>query len=532
MACTALMIRLRMTCLNCSESHSSGSRSGAISFLNRTLLRGVVCERRLRTDSRSAPISVGRNSGGRGRAKSRKVVTRRLRRRLSSWMMPRNSRLRPPSSGSRSTMAAAPSMLASGLRISCARPAERCPRADAISPAVVYGMLAGIGILIIAGQFHVMVDDKPRASGLENLIAIPESIWKGIFPPEGTSHHFAALTGLITLGSIVLWNYFRPKSMKAIPGTLVGVVVGTAAVALFHLPVKHVDIPDDIWTAFSLPSTASLARLGDWHVLLTALAVALVASAETLLSAVAVDGMHSGPRANFDKELSAQGVGNMLCGLIGALPMTGVIVRSSANVQAGARSRMSTIFHGIWILAFVLLFPSVLRLIPTASLAAVLVFTGFKLVEAQHVRKLSSYGRMPVLIYLATIAGIVGADLLTGVIIGLTLTIAKILWKASRLQIHLHADDEERSIHVHLQGVATFLRLPQLSSVLESVPSDRVVHLHIQHLYYIDHTCLDLLKSIAAQRVERGSALNVHWEELAHRYELSDLTRLELQRTA
>jgi MFS superfamily sulfate permease-like transporter len=399
----------------------------------------------------------------------------------------------------------------------------------AISPAVVYGMLAGIGILIIAGQFHVMVDDKPRASGLENLIAIPQSIWKSIVPPEGTSHQLAAAIGLLTLSAILLWNWLRPKALKVIPGTLVGVVLATAVTAAFQFPVKHVDIPQSFWSAFSLPDAHSLLQLADPHVLFTALAVAFVASAETLLSASAVDRMHSGARANFDKELSAQGLGNSLCGLIGALPMTGVIVRSSANVQAGAKTRLSAILHGVWILGFVLLFPSVLRLIPTATLAAVLVFTGFKLIETQHLRKLAGYGRMPVVIYFGTIVGIVGIDLLTGVLFGLALTVAKLLWKATRLEIQQATEDGRGRTDIYLQGVATFVRLPQLAAVLDAVPSGYIAHIHIHHLYYIDHTCLDLLRSAATQRSERGGSLEVHGGELVDRYEMRELA---LRRTA
>jgi MFS superfamily sulfate permease-like transporter len=173
----------------------------------------------------------------------------------------------------------------------------------AISPAVVYGMLAGIGVLIIAGQFHVMVDDKPRASGLENLLALPASVWKGLFPPDGTAHHLAALVGVVTLASILLWNFFKPKALKVIPGSLAGVVVGTAVTALFQLPIKHVAIPDNIWTAFALPTASSFGQLMNPHAILTIIVVAVIASAETMLSASAVDRMQTGPRANFDKEL-------------------------------------------------------------------------------------------------------------------------------------------------------------------------------------------------------------------------------------
>lgn len=395
----------------------------------------------------------------------------------------------------------------------------------AISPAVVYGMLAGIGVLIVAGQFHVMLDDKPRASGLENLLAIPASIWKGIFPPEGTAHHFAAGIGLLTLASILLWNYLRPKSMKVVPGTLIGVVVGTAATALFQLPIKHVAIPDNIWSAFTVPTLSSLTQLTNPHLFLTLVVVAVIASAETMLSTAAVDRMHSGDQADYDKELAAQGIGNMLCGLIGALPMTGVIVRSSANVQAGAKTRLSAIFHGVWILAFVLLFPSALRLVPTASLAAILVYTGCKLVDMKHIRHLAGYGRVPVAIYGATVAGIVCIDLLAGVIIGLALTVGKLLWKASRLDIHVFPDGDRQRADMHLEGIASFLRLPQLSAAIESIPVECNIYLHIDRLYYIDHTCLDLLKAVAVQRSERGGVLEAQWDELTHRYEMHHLAK-------
>jgi MFS superfamily sulfate permease-like transporter len=390
----------------------------------------------------------------------------------------------------------------------------------AISPAVVYGMLAGIGVLIVAGQFHVMFDEKAKANGLTNLISIPVSLMKGLFPPDGTSHHLAALIGLLTFASILLWNRFRPKALKTIPGSLFGVVLATLACAAFQLPVKYVDIPQNIWSAFSLPQSANLSRLFEPGVVLTVVALAIVASAETLLSAAAVDRMQSGPRANYDKELSAQGIGNMVCGLIGALPMTGVIVRSSANVQAGAKTRLSAIFHGVWLLGLTLMFPSVLRAIPLASLAAVLVFTGIKLVELEHVRKLAHYGKMPIVIYTATICGIVGFDLLTGVMIGLSLSVVNLIWRATHLDIKTYIDRDRRRADVYLEGIATFVRLPQLIKAFDAIDETLVVHLHIQSLTYIDHTTLDQIKLMAERRCDMGGAVEVQWNELTERYHL------------
>jgi MFS superfamily sulfate permease-like transporter len=390
----------------------------------------------------------------------------------------------------------------------------------AISPAVIYGMLSGIGILIIVGQFHVMVDDKPRPSGMANLLAIPESLWKGLFPPEGTVHHLAAIVGVTTLAGILLWNRFKPKALRVLPGSLVGVVVGTLTAAVLHLPVHRVDLPEHLFSSFALPTGDSLGRLLDPAIFLAAVTIAIVASAETLLSASAVDRMHTGPRANYDRELSAQGIGNALCGLFGALPMTGVIVRSSANVQAGAKTRLSTIFHGVWLLSLVTFFPFVLELIPTASLAAILVFTGFKLIEVQHIKRLAEYGKFPLVIYAATVIGIVGKDLLTGVLIGLGLTVVKVLWKSTRLEVEVVQQEESRRVDITLHGVATFLRLPKLQQVFDQLPMDRIIHLHIDNLHYIDHTCFEMLQAAAAQRAQQGGAVHASWETLAQRFHL------------
>jgi MFS superfamily sulfate permease-like transporter len=170
-----------------------------------------------------------------------------------------------------------------------------------------------------------------------------------------------------------------------------------------------------------------------------------------------------------------------------------------------------------------LLFPSVLRSIPMASLAAVLVFTGFRLVELEHVAKLKAYGRMPVFIYGATVAGVVAIDLLTGVMIGLGLSVVQLIWKATQLEVKTVARDSGEGTDVYLSGLATFVRLPRLAQALEAIPRSHVVHLHIQRLYHIDDTCLDLLKATAERRSNDGGVMEVHWEELSHRYHLTHL---------
>lgn len=396
----------------------------------------------------------------------------------------------------------------------------------AMSPAVVYGMLAGIGVLICAGQFHVMVDDKPRPSGLQNLLSIPESFMKGITPIDGSPHHLAAGIGLLTIATIILWNRFRPKSLQLLPGALIAVVLSTGISVALALPIQRVNVPTKLWESFTLPTSDMLLRLMEPSLFLAAVALAVVASAETLLSAAAVDRMHNGPATNYDRELMAQGVGNALCGVIGALPMTGVIVRSSANVQAGAKTRMSAIFHGVWLLLMVLLLPGVLRFIPTACLAGILVHTGFKLINPESVRKLASYGKFPVFIYAATVIGIVVEDLLTGVLIGLALTVVKLLYKATHLEVRVGRPANMNRVDVYLEGTATFLRLPQLAETLDGIEPGMVVHLHFEHLHYIDHTCLDLLRNWCAQYTEKGGSVEAQWDNLEQRYHLDRPVRV------
>jgi MFS superfamily sulfate permease-like transporter len=389
----------------------------------------------------------------------------------------------------------------------------------AVSPAVIQGMLAGIGVLIFASQFHVMVDDAPRSSGLRNILALPSAIWKGIFPVDGSTHHWAAAIGITTISIIVGWKLLAPKKLQVVPATLLAVVIATIATAVFGLSIKLVSVPDSIVSAIRLPSSESLQKLISPTVITAALGLAFVASAETLLSTAAVDKMHTGPRARYDRELAAQGIGNMLCGLVGGLPMTGVIVRSAANVEAGARTRKSAILHGIWLLVFVAAMPWLLKMIPTASLAALLVFTGYKLVNIKAFRELKQYGRGEVAIYLATLGTIVCVDLLTGVLIGIGLSALKLLYRFSHLDVDVAEPLGEITTVMRLRGSATFIRLPKLASALDRVPPATELHVHFERLDYIDHACLDLFMSWQKRHEATGGKLVIDWEQLTACFE-------------
>ena len=395
----------------------------------------------------------------------------------------------------------------------------------AMSPAVVYGMLAGIGVLLAAGQFYVMLDQTPHHGGIENLFAIPATL----FSLRSGNQLAAAVVGLTTLIVMNAWAKFRPSSLALLPGALVAVIAGTLVAYLWNLPVQHVDVPRNLMDAVRLPTFDNFLKLRQAQLVISAVAMAFVASAETLLSAAAVDRIHNGPRTDFNRELTAQGVGNMICGFAGALPMTGVIVRSSANVQSGATSRRSAILHGLWLLAFVVAFPQLLRLVPTASLGAILVYTGFKLIEWKSVKELMRYGRIPLAIYFLTLAGIVAADLLTGVILGLLASLMKLIYKISKISLRYELDMPNHDAHLYMEGAATFLNIPEISAILDQVPPDMALHIHTAQLMYIDHSCLDLFATWEIQREASGNSLVVEWDNLMARFQRQGLPESDLK---
>lgn len=388
----------------------------------------------------------------------------------------------------------------------------------AVSPAVIHGMLAGIGVLIFASQFHVMLDDTPRGSGIDNLLSIPGALSDGVFTLETSPHHYAASIGVLTLLTLVLWSRFAPGRLALLPGALVGVGVAAVAAGALGLPVAFVEVPERLLGGLSMPDHDTLVRLMQVEILAAAVGLALIASAETLLSASAVDRMHDGPRANYDRELTAQGVGNFLCGLFGGLPMTGVIVRSTANVQAGARTRASAFLHGLWLLLFMAVAPGVLALVPTASLAAILVYTGYRLAHPRLLRHMAAYGRGEVAIFAIVVTGIVVFDLLTGVAIGFALAAARNLFALARLHTRVEWSPDRRAASLHLSGAATFLSLTRLAPILESMPRDIALTIEHKDLRFIDAACLELLELCERQQQQAGGALIVDWPTLRARF--------------
>jgi MFS superfamily sulfate permease-like transporter len=378
----------------------------------------------------------------------------------------------------------------------------------AISPAVVHGMLAGIGVLICISQFHVLFDDSPKPSGVGNLLAIPVSLFRLLSDAHSTVSAFAV--GAVTIATMVSWERFRPAKLRLIPGALVGVTLGTLVAFFLRLDVVRVNVPESIFASLSLPVLADVTGLITPAFIATAVAVAFIASAETLISAAAVDRMHDGPRTDYDKELRAQGIGNFLCGAVGALPMTGVIVRSSANVQAGAVTRASTIMHGVWILAFVLGLPWLLREIPMAALAGILVVTGWRLVSVEHARHLfHHYGALPAFIWVTTLIMVVATDLLTGVLTGFALSLIELVPHFRNLKLDVQVARDGDHVELKLRGGATFVSLPRLSKILDSLPNGGRIRLNVAGLAQVDHTCAEVLADWIQRKRRSGTQLEL-----------------------
>ncbi|MER8265842.1 SulP family inorganic anion transporter [Streptomyces griseus] len=369
----------------------------------------------------------------------------------------------------------------------------------AISVSVVEGMLCGIGLVIIAGQIYAAAGLKAPETGVGKITGLP-----GAFADVyGSTEALASLAiGAGTIAVIVLWKRL-PKRAQSVPGALAAVMLATALTLTLGLPVATVEV-EGLLGVVQPPGAAAFGELASPAIWGTIIAFALIASAESLFSAAAVDRMHDGPRTEYDKEMVAQGTGNTVCGLLGALPMTAVIVRSSANVTAGARTKASRVLHGVWLLLFAAALPSALALIPLPALAGILVHAGWKLIPFRQIAGLWREHKGEAAILVITALAIVVVNMFEGVLIGLALAVAKTAWEASHVRLEV-IDKGAGPIEAYVSGNATFLRLPKILDTLESLPQDRPVELDLSGLHHLDHACRTALESWA----ERHSATGI-----------------------
>lgn len=348
----------------------------------------------------------------------------------------------------------------------------------AVPPAVIHGMLAAIGVLLIVGQTPVALESAPVA--------------------------------LATAGVMLAWPWLARGPLAAVPAPLAAVLAGSGVAAWWHLSVRFVDVPRRLVDGVRMLSwPALLAAATDPAVLGAALVVAVVASAESLFTAVAIDRLAPESQTDYDRELLAQGAGNLLCGLLGGLPVTGVIARSKANVDAGARSRRAAMLHGVWILLVLAFVPGALRVIPIASLAAVLVMTGVKLVDLKRLQLLAAQGGGVLATYAVTVAGVVALDLLKGVTLGLAAAALHLLCRFAHLCIVLQPR-EDGALSLHLEGAATFLSMPRLVDVLEKIPRGTVVEIHL-HALSVDPACRELLEEWRGRHESAGGRVHADW---------------------
>ncbi|WP_307680243.1 SulP family inorganic anion transporter [Streptomyces sp. V4I2] len=367
----------------------------------------------------------------------------------------------------------------------------------AISVSVVEGMLAGIGLVLIAGQLYSVVDAEAPASGLGKIAGLPGALADAV---TNTGALASLGLGAGTIAVLVLWKRM-PKQLRTVPGPLAAVGLATLAALVFSMPVATVEV-QGLLGSIQPPSMDAFGELASVGVLGTIVAFTLIASAESLFSAAAVDRLHDGPRTAYDKELVAQGAGNALCGVLGALPMTAVIVRSAANVQAGAKTKASRVMHGVWLLLFAALLPNVLAYIPIPALAGILVHAGAKLIPVRQIVTLWREHRGEALILVVTAVSIVAVSMFEGVLIGLALAVVKTAWEASHIKMEV-IDKGAGPVQAYLSGNATFLRLPKILDDLESLPQDRPVELDLAGLHHLDHACRTALENWA----ERHSAV-------------------------
>ncbi len=287
-----------------------------------------------------------------------------------------------------------------------------------IPHAVIEGMLMGIGTLIFFSQIHVLFDFKANSSFTANLVQLPDSLL-GIFDsPE------RVIVGFLSLFIILFWGKIsKVIKLSKIPAQLMAVVLVSLIASLFSFPINMVHIPDDVF-----------AHLGDgvlWknfngfslNVLLDGIVLGVVASAESMLSTGAIKNLKADAQTNYSKELFAQGVGNFVAGLLGAIPITGVIVRTTANIESGATTRDSAILHGLWLLLFISFGAFLLNHIPMAILAAILVVIGWKLINPKHLVKSIKEMNYNSLMMISTWLGVIFIDLLSGVVLGIVLAI-------------------------------------------------------------------------------------------------------------
>lgn len=421
-----------------------------------------------------------------------------------------------------------------------------------IPSAVIKGMLSAIGIILILKQLPHLMGYDAEDEGIESFIIHGNEIatkasdsgghagigntfsllWDAVQNIQ--THIF--LIGLASIVLIVVWEKTLGKKIKVIPGSLLAVVAGTGMAVGYRyfatdlsLTATHlVQIPSiNSFQSFMAQSTfPAWSYLSEPKVYTVALTIALVASIETLLSIEAIDKLDTYKRKTpTNRELIAQGIGNSTSGLIGGIPLTSVIVRSSVNQVSGGRTKMSAIFHGLWIVLAVALAAPVMNLIPLSALAAVLITVGFKLAHPKQFKALFQGGMDQFVPYVVTIVAIVLTDLLIGVLIGMAVSAVFILYNHYKSDVVYLEKKEGMHILTFAENV-TFLNKARVQSILESLPNESQVVLDTVQCKYIDHDVVEIIKDFRINAKERGIVVTTE-SRLDGKYEPAMLTHTQ-----
>ena len=393
--------------------------------------------------------------------------------------------------------------------------------AEYFPSSVIKGMLTSIGILIVAKQIpHAVGYDRDEKGTLTQLFPFGNEDWHELLLPLQHIDAGVLFICLLSMAIMLLWDKpFIKKRVKMVPGALVAVIVSVLINEFFKSTASPLTVADEhlvqIKAAGSVSEFLGFFRFPDFSgfanskVIVTGIMIAIIASLETLLSIEAVDNLDPERHVtNTNKELFAQGIGNIASGLIGGLPITSVIVRSSANINAGGKTNLSTIFHGLLLLVCVVSIPFLLNMIPLASLAAILLLTGYKLAKPSMFMQVIKNGKYQAIPFFTTVAVILGIDLfglyppfkgeglLIGVVAGLFVASLAILHGNLKNSYYFHKEDyhENDVIQLHLSEEVSFLNKASIRETLEHIPHNSTIVIDAMSTKYIDFDVLELIK--------------------------------------
>lgn len=389
--------------------------------------------------------------------------------------------------------------------------------------SVIKGMLAGIGIIIVLKQIpHAVGYDKDPEGEVSYVQPDGETTFSSLVSMLDKIEPGAVIVALVSLGILILWEVVLIKKsniFRIIPGPLVAVMFGiiyqavTPAGSELLLSAEHlvsVPVPESLADVKSLVVQPNWSAWNNPAVWTVAITIAIVASLETLLCVAATDKLDPDKRVTpTNRELVAQGAGNFCSGLIGGLPVTQVIVRSSANIQSGGKTKLAAILHGAWLVLFVLVLPGVLNMIPLAVLAAILFVVGYKLAKPALFKQMWSLGPTQFLPFIVTIVGIVYTDLLVGIGIGMAVAVLVIL-RRNYLNSHfLHIEQADGSggrhhVSMRLSEEVTFLNKGAIIKELDAVPDGAIVTIDRSKCHSIDHDILEVIEEFKANAQRRG----------------------------